>query len=317
MARMTRSKPASIAPPIIWGSILIATCLALVTLWNVVIVADYMHIRALSDARVSTGSGRWILLAVGCVLFAGVLTGLILFLISLIKQIRLNRAQQNFIDSVTHELKTPLTSLKLHLQTLQRGKASLEQVAQFHAIMLEDVDRLSNLLDHVLQAARLERRQAIVLETLPLRPLLDEVVRDIRMRHGLDQAAIQVDGADATVRGEPAGLRMVFLNLLDNAVKYSGETIQVEVAIRALDEGGAEVAVRDRGVGLAPRDLKRVFQRFYRVGSEMTRTRPGTGLGLYIVRETLHLLGGRIRAESEGEGKGTTFVVQLSGGLDA
>lgn len=314
---MTRPKPASIAPPIIWGSILIATCLALVTLWNVVIVSDYMHIRALSDAQVPSGSGRWIILAVGCVLFAGVLVGLIFFLISLIKQIRLNRAQQNFIDSVTHELKTPLTSLKLHLQTLQRGKATPEQASQFHTVMLEDVERLSLLLDHVLQAARLERRQAIALEAVALKPLLDEVAGTIRDRYGLEPDAIRVEGADAEVRGELGGLHMVFLNLLDNAVKYSGESVHVRVAVRGLNAGGAEIALRDRGVGLAPRDLKRVFQRFYRVGTEMTRTRPGTGLGLYIVRETLHLLGGRIRAESEGEGKGTTFVVQLPGGPDA
>ncbi|HEY9897545.1 MAG TPA: HAMP domain-containing sensor histidine kinase [Pantanalinema sp.] len=313
---MTRQKPASIAPPIIWGSILIAICLALVTLWNVVIVTDYMHIRALSDAHGASGSGRWIILAVGCVLFAGVLVGLIFFLISLIKQIRLNRAQQNFIDSVTHELKTPLTSLKLHLQTLQRGKASPEQAQAFHAVMLEDVERLSLLLDHVLAAARLERRQAISLEAIALKPLLDEVAGTIRDRYGLAPAAVRVDGADAEVRAERAGLHMVFLNLLDNAVKYSGQAVQVEVAIRGLEAGGAEVVVRDRGVGLAPKDLKRVFQRFYRVGSELTRTRPGTGLGLYIVRETLHLLGGRIRAESEGEGMGTTFVVQLPGGAD-
>ncbi|MBO9539348.1 sensor histidine kinase [bacterium] len=314
---MTRAKPASIAPPIIWGSILIATCIALITLWNVVIVSDYMHIRALSDAKVPSGSGRWIILAVGCVLFAGVLVGLILFLVSLIKQIRLNRAQQNFIDSVTHELKTPLTSLKLHLQTLQRGKASPEQAQAFHAVMLEDVDRLSMLLDHVLTAARLERRQAIALEAVALKPLLDEVAGTIRSRYDLEPDAIRIEGADAEVRGEPAGLHMVFLNLLDNAVKYSGDAVRVEVTIRALDGGGAEVAVRDHGVGLAPKDLKRVFQRFYRVGSEMTRTRPGTGLGLFIVRETLHLLGGRIRAESEGEGKGTAFFVQLPGGTDA
>lgn len=314
---MTRPKPASIAPPIIWGSILIATCLALVTLWNIVIVSDYMHIRALSDAKVPTGSGRWIILAVGCVLFAGVLVGLILFLVSLIKQIRLNRAQQNFIDSVTHELKTPLTSLKLHLQTLQRGKASPEQASQFHAVMLEDVERLSLLLDHVLAAARLERRQAIALAPICLKPLLDEVASTIRDRYELSPEAILVDGADAEVRGEAGGLHMIFLNLLDNAVKYSGDQVRVEVAIRGLEPGGAEITVRDQGVGLAPRDLKRVFQRFYRVGSEMTRTRPGTGLGLYIVRETLHLLGGRIRAESEGEGKGTTFVVNLPGAIDA
>lgn len=313
---MTRQKPASIAPPIIWGSILIAICIALITLWNVVIVMDYKHIRALSDAQVPGGSGRWVLLAIGCVLFAGVLVGLIFFLVSLVKQIRLNRAQQNFIDSVTHELKTPLTSLKLHLQTLQRGKASPEKAQEFHAVMLEDVERLSLLLDHVLTAARLERPQAITLEALALRPLLDEVAGTIRSRYGLPPEAIAVEGTDAEVRGEPAGLYMVFLNLLDNAVKYSGQAVKVEVAIKALSAGGAEVVVRDHGVGLAPRDLKRVFQRFYRVGSELTRTRPGTGLGLFIVRETLHLLGGRIRAESAGPGQGTAFVVQLPGGID-
>ncbi|HEY9854745.1 MAG TPA: HAMP domain-containing sensor histidine kinase [Stenomitos sp.] len=313
---MSKRHHTSIAPPIIWGSILIAICLALITLWNVVIVTDYMHLRQLADAQAALGPGRWIILALGCVLFIGVLVGLILFLISLVKQIRHNRAQQNFIDSITHELKTPLTSLKLHLQTLERGRVPADKQGEFHRVMLQDVERLSSLLDHVLEAARLERHQPTQLNRVELRPLLEEVAGTVRARYDLAPEALRVDGPSPSVMAEGGALQVIFLNLLDNAVKYSGEAIDVQVEIEPRPTGGAIVRVRDHGVGIAPRELKKVFQRFYRVGNELTRVRPGTGLGLYIVRETIHAYGGRIAVDSRGEGLGTTFTVTLPGEQD-
>lgn len=314
---MSKRHHTSIAPPIIWGSILIAICLALITLWNVVIVSDYMHLKKLADEQAALGAGRWFILALGCVLFVGVLVGLILFLVSLVKQIRLNRAQQNFIDSVTHELKTPLTSLKLHLQTLERGRVPADRHGEFHRVMLHDVERLSALLDHVLQAARLERHDPAQLQRLEVRGILHEVAEAVRDRYELPDGALAVDGPETAVMSDPGALRIVFLNLMDNAVKYSAEQIEVTVQVVPRPTGGAVVKVRDRGVGLAPRELKRVFHRFYRVGNEMTRSRPGTGLGLYIVRETLAALGGRISVDSDGVGAGSTFVVTLPGEQDA
>lgn len=314
---MSKRHHPSIAPPIIWGSILIAICLALITLWNVVIVSDYMHLKRLADEQAATGPGRWFILAIGCVLFVGVLVGLILFLVSLVKQIRLNRAQQNFIDSVTHELKTPLTSLKLHLQTLERGRVPAERHGEFHRVMLQDVERLSSTLDHVLHAARLEGHEPTRLRRLDIRALLQEVAVMIRERFGLSSEALRVEGPEAFVASDPSALRVIFLNLMDNAVKYSGERVDVSVEVVPRQTGGAVVRVHDHGVGLAPRELKRVFHRFYRVGNEMTRTRPGTGLGLYIVRETIQHLGGRIAVESPGEGLGTTFSITLPGDQDA
>lgn len=313
---MSKRHHASIAPPIIWGSLLIASCLALIALWNVVIVTDYMHLRRLADEQAALGAGRWIILALGCVLFVAVLVGLILFLVSLVKQIRLNRAQQNFIDSVTHELKTPLTSLKLHLQTLERGRVPAERHGEFHKVMLQDVERLGSLLDHVLEAARLERHRPTQLQRLALGPLLQEVASTVRDRYGLDPEALAVDGPEASVMAEAGALQVIFLNLMDNAVKYSGERIEVRVEVEPRPTGGAVVRVRDRGVGLAPHERKKVFQRFYRVGNELTRTRPGTGLGLYIVRETIQSLGGRIKVDSPGAGQGTTITVTLPGDHD-
>jgi signal transduction histidine kinase len=310
---MRRPHNLSIAPPIVWGTILIVSTVALIALWNVVIVTDYLHLRRLAADQVAMGSGRWAILVVGCVLFLGVLVGLLLFLISLVKQIRLNRAQQNFIDSVTHEFKTPLTSLKLHLQTLQRGRVTPERQAEFFQIMLADVERLSLLLEHILEAARLGRRSPVTLEDVPLRALLDDIAVTIRSRYGLPDGAIALDGADATVKSEPTALHMVFLNLVDNAVKYSGDDVSVQLHIEPVTTGGATVRVQDRGVGIPRDQLKRIFQRFYRVGSEMTRTRPGTGIGLYIVRETVLALGGRVSAQSAGSGCGSTFTVVLPG----
>ncbi len=307
------TKRPSQALPIIWGSILLASCLALVTLWNIVIVTDYFRFKQLSG-QPSFGAARWWILAIGCVLFVAIMAGLVVFVVMLVRQIRTNQAQQNFIDAVTHELKTPLTSLKLHLQTLQMGRVPLAKHGAFHDTMLQDVARLDMLVDHVLDAARSEgRRRDVLLVPVSVLASMKEAIAVVAGRYGFDPADVNVEGPACVVIAEPHALNLVLVNLLDNAAKYAGPSPRIWVEIVPVAKM-VEIRIHDNGIGIASGQLRRIFQRFYRVGNEITRLRQGTGLGLYIVRETLSRMRGKVEARSEGESRGSTFIVRLPGG---
>ena len=308
---MRRPGPPSFTPPIIWGTVSLVTCLALVALWNVVIVTDTRHLMRLPTTSGIAIGWRWVVLVLGCVLFAAIIAGLIFFFVSLVQQIRLNRAQQAFIDAMTHELKTPLTSVRLQLQTMQRLKHDVSRQDACMRAALEDVDRLDSMLDRVLTAARLGRAEAPAPVPVALLGLLDEICGEVSSRHGLSGDEIRTTGEDQIVHSVPEALRTVFLNLVDNAVKYSDAPVRVTVALEGSTRGSVTIKVQDQGHGLHPNQLPRVFQRFYRVPDARGMGRPGSGLGLYIVRETLRLLGGRIAVRSHGLGKGSAFVVTL------
>lgn len=303
-----RKRP-SLAPPIIYGITLILATVVLIVFWNIALVTDWFR------GLTSNGASGWIFLVCGYVLFLAVIVGLILFIISLARQIRLNQRQQNFIDAVTHELKSPLTSLKLHLETMRMRELPPEMRERFTSLMLADVERLNGLIDHVLEAARVDqKRREIAFEEVALTPLLESAIALARDRHDLPPGSIRLEAAPLAVRTDRVGLELVLFNLLDNAIKYSRDTVDVTVTLRATPNGDVMIAVRDAGVGIPRQQLKRVFQRFYRIGNEMTRTRRGTGLGLFIVQETLRRLKGSIRAESPGENLGSTFTLTLPGG---
>jgi signal transduction histidine kinase len=302
-----RTKATSVAPPIIWGVVLILATMVLTVFWNVAIASDWFR-----QAIASSRALYWTLLIGGLTLFLTVIIGLVLFVVSLARQIVLNRRQQNFIDSVTHELKSPLTSLKLHLQTMQLRKLDPEQQQQFTQRMLDDVERLDALIDHVLEAARVDyRRRDIKLEPVDLQPQLEAAVNLVRQRHELPPEAVTLESESLQVRTDPVALAIVLSNLLDNAVKYSREEVKVGVRAFRVGEGEVAIAVSDAGVGIPRNQLKRIFQRFHRVGNELTRIRRGTGLGLYIVKETLQRMGGRIEAFSPGEDQGSVFTLTL------
>jgi two-component system phosphate regulon sensor histidine kinase PhoR len=304
-----RSKATSLAPPIIWGIVLILVTIVLTIFWNVALVTDWFR-----QLVTSSRGAYWAALIAGYALFAAVIAGLVLFIVSLARQIRLNQRQQNFIDSVTHELKSPLTSLKLHLETMQIRRLDPEVQQEFTRLMLADVERLDALIDHVLEAARADGQRELALGELALRPLLQNAIALVRRRHQLGDDAIVLEMPELWVRTDPEALGIVLVNLLENAVKYSNETVRVGVRAFAAGEGEVAIAVSDTGVGIPRNQLKRIFQRFHRVGNELTRIRTGTGLGLYIVKETLRRLKGRIEAWSPGEGGGSVFTLTLPKG---
>ena len=254
------------------------------------------------------------LLVSGIIFFALIITGLVLNTIFLVREIRRNEQHDAFLNAVTHELKTPIASIRLYLETLKTREVSEAKRREFYDIMLSDSSRLLNTVEQVLQAGRTrERGRLLNISEIDLENLLRESAEIIRSRYNLAENAIEFAAGDtgAKVSGDSAELHTVFTNLLDNAVKYSADGIKVSIKMKANGDKNIETHVTDSGVGLSPKELRRIFKRFYRVPNLSTQKAKGTGLGLYIVRAIVKKHNGKIWVESKGEGKGSTFIVQL------
>ena len=256
----------------------------------------------------------WALLSVGTTSLTFVLVGVVMYLTLSIKTINLSRRQSNFIDSVTHELKSPIASLKLYLQTLSRRHLSAEEQAAFYRSMLEDTERLDSLINHLLDAARLEKdRTHAETEEIELAKVLQACAEEVCLRFHVPRDVVQCDLQPCIVRAVRVDLELIFRNLIDNAVKYAGDEPQVEVLLRPEGEDRVMVRVSDNGRGISAAQRRKIFGRFVRLGSELERDKPGTGLGLYIVRTLVHRLGGKIKVREREKGPGTTFEVQFPG----
>ena len=252
----------------------------------------------------------------GIIFFGAITTGITLNTIFLVREIRRNEQHDSFINAVTHELKTPITSIRLYLETLQRRQLEDAQRDEFYKLMLLDTDRLLGTVEQVLKAGKAgDKRAARHRMEVDFSSLVRECIDLALTRHHLETNAVRyeetVNGAGTRVVGDPEELRTAVFNVLDNAIKYSGDEIDVTVQLRAPDEQHLLLRVRDRGVGIAPDDLKQIFKRFYRVPSRALAHVKGTGLGLFIVRAIARKHGGRVFAESEGVGRGTTVSIEL------
>jgi two-component system, OmpR family, sensor histidine kinase SenX3 len=264
---------------------------------------------------VITNAGRITPIIVGIVLFALIIAGLIVYTVFLVLEIKRNEEHDSFINAVTHELKTPIASIRLYLETLQSRDVSEQRRREFYDIMLADAERLHRTVDQVLKAGVIrERQKAVVRGPVDVGALTDECVELAIVRHHLHSGAIELDAPRdraLVVSGDAEELRTVVTNLLDNAVKYSGSNVQVTVSVAAPAPDTVWIRVQDRGIGIPRKQLKRIFNRFYRVQARGLRNIKGTGLGLYIVRSIARAHGGRVFAQSEGEGRGATFTLEL------
>ena len=256
------------------------------------------------------------MLIFGFLAFPLIITGVVLNTTFLVREIRRNEQHDAFINAVTHELKTPVASIRLYLQTLQSRPIDDSTRQGFYQVMIEDTDRLAGTIDQVLRAARVGAK---LRRASPVPVDLSAMVRDClalaRTRHHLPEEALtyreSLAGGAARVLGDEEDLKAVVSNLVDNAVKYSGSQVQVAVELDQAEAAHATLRVRDQGVGISASELKRIFKRFYRIpGAVATRVK-GTGLGLFIVRSVIARHGGKVFAASDGLGRGSTFTVQL------
>ena len=256
------------------------------------------------------------LLVLGIVFFNLLIFGLVVNTTFLIREIRRNEQHDAFINAVTHELKTPVASIKLYLETLKARDVDEQQRREFYDIMLADSDRLLKTVEQVLRAGRArDRRRRIANSVINLGEVVRECLELARLRYGLNETHLTYtespEASNARVSGDIDELRAAFANLLDNAVKYSDEEVRVVVSVSASDENRVTVRVADQGIGIPQTQLKRIFKRFYRVPGRFMARVKGTGLGLFIVKSVVNKHGGSVYAESDGVGHGSTFTVQL------
>jgi two-component system, OmpR family, sensor histidine kinase SenX3 len=266
---------------------------------------------------------RGVLAILGVVFFLLIIAGLVLNTIFLVREIRRNEQHDSFINAVTHELKTPVASIRLYLQTLQTRELDDDRRREFYRIMLEDSDRLLHTIDQVLRAgsagSRLRRGARA---RVNLAEITRETVVLARTRFRLSTEALAYDEraavADAVVVGDADELRAAVWNLIDNAVKYSSaDDVRIQVRLEAAGDGRLAVRVADSGVGISAGELKRIFRRFYRIPTGVAVRAKGSGLGLFIVRSVARKHGGRAFAESDGTGRGSTFTLLLPKAADA
>ena len=254
-------------------------------------------------------------LVIGILLLAVIIAGIIIFNVFLVLEIRRNEDHDSFINAVTHELKTPIASIRLYLETLQSRQVTEAQRREFYEIMLADADRLHQTVDQVLRAGGAREKSGPAARVpVDMTTLARECVELALVRHHLNASSIRLETRPAAalmVSGDPEELRTMLTNVINNAVKYSTQDVQVTVSVAAAAPDTVWLRVQDRGIGIPKKQLKRIFKRFYRVQMPRLKQVKGTGLGLYIVRSIARAHGGRVFAQSEGEGHGATFTMEL------
>ena len=294
------------------GVLLIVVAVTLTVGWQFVGVSDAWRAKEMTTLR-------WVVYFLGTILFLLLIAGLVLIVYLLVREVRLNERQSNFVSAVTHELKTPVASLRLYLDTLQMRHHDLPESRRedFYRTMREDLDRLNATINNVLNAAMYTDRPVVDPQPLDLVRLVQRAMDLTRTRHQLARENFIYEGPERLrLRGDAQALETAVVNLLDNAVKYSKDSVRVEVEVRADGDGQAHLRVKDHGVGMSRAHLRFVFNRFYRIGAEVRRSHTGTGLGLFIVKSVVKGHKGTVSAESPGPDRGSTFIVTLPGIID-
>jgi two-component system, OmpR family, sensor histidine kinase SenX3 len=257
-----------------------------------------------------------VLAVLGVIFFLLVIAGMVLNTIFLVREIRRNEQHDSFINAVTHELKTPVASIRLYLQTLQTRELDPDKRREFYRIMLEDSDRLLHTIEQVLRAGSSGPRfRRGARARVDLAELTRECVALARTRFHLEGDALTYDdrvpAGAAVVLGDPDEIKAAVWNLIDNAVKYSPADVRVQMRVEEMDRDRLAVRVTDQGIGIPTSELKRIFRRFYRAPATLPGRAKGSGLGLFIVRSVARKHRGRAFAESRGSGQGSTFTLLL------
>ncbi len=255
--------------------------------------ADYLTSNDYKQVSAKYQRQRFMILAEGSVFIFLLITGLLAVRRVFLKEMRLARQQHNFLLSVTHELKSPLASVKLSLQTMLKRKLEQDKSEKLIGNSLVDVDRLETLVENILFAAKIEHDEPGFSND---EINISDIIHLVLERFTQNKKNIRViDNVNAGVylNADPIGFTSVITNLVENAIKYSEPSTEVVVGLA--DDGNKIVlTVADHGIGISETEKQRVFDKFYRVGNEDTRKTKGTGLGLYIVKRFVEIYKGQI-----------------------
>ncbi len=298
----------SITVPIVMGVATVALSIALLIGWILVIVRNL-------ELTQRVWANSW-LMAGGVVSFAVIMAVLVLFSVFLTREIRESQRQVRFIDSVTHELKSPLASLRLCVETLARRDLDRTRQREMLRMMLDDIDRLGAFIDDILEASRIRHGKGdLTVSRITLQEVTDRAVRHVENRYRLEagELTVCIEPPDVELMTEPTSLEVVLRNLLDNAVKYSDRPARVRLLASLTGQDRLSIEVTDQGIGISSEHLALVFDRFYRVPEENVSARRGTGLGLYVASALVRNLGGSLQVASAGAGRGTTMRFDLPG----
>ena len=254
-----------------------------------------------------------ILLFFGTLLAVAIISGVVLNTTFLVREIRRNAQHDAFINAVTHELKTPVASIRLYLETLQTRAVDEDKRQEFYGIMLEDSKRLLSTIEQVLRTGRMgAASRKLSFSRIDLDGVIEQCLERACALHRVSPESLQYHpGPAATIAGDREDVEAAVSNLIDNALKFSGTDVNVTVETANIDGKYVSLRVTDHGPGIPKTELKRIFKRFYRVPGALATRVKGTGLGLFIVRAVAKRHGGRVWAESEGPGRGATFVLQF------
>lgn len=257
----------------------------------------------------------WVWLIVGTVILCSILAGLAFYLSFLINSVRINLRQANFIDAVTHELKSPIASLRLGLETIARRKLSPEELERFVRAMKKDIFRLDRLVSHLLDAAGLNVGDQPVREPCDWRQIVADCAAEVCAYRDFPVADIEWEVESFEHCGPIQDYEIIVRNLIDNAVKYCGDPPQIRITVSSRETARGEqrliLKVENNGSSVPDSEKKRVFDRFERTEFELERTKPGVGLGLYIVQLLVKRNQGRIRLETPESGEGTRVIVEV------
>ncbi len=227
-------------------------------------------------------------------------------------QLRLTELYDNFIGNVTHELKSPLSSIQLYLETMKQREVPPEKTREFVDLMIKDTDRLQGLINSILEISIREKKKLPQdFQVYSTYPLVKDLIEEACEKFRVEKENYQITGdSGCKIVAVKEAFKVVFDNLVDNAVKYSTTTASIIVSVNC-NSFKVTILFTDKGIGIAPKEQKKIFNKFYRIYNKEIPNVKGTGLGLYRVKEIIKAHGGKITVSSEGESGGATFKIEL------
>ncbi|MBU0561228.1 MAG: HAMP domain-containing histidine kinase [Bacteroidetes bacterium] len=290
--------------------------LGLLGLWIYWYVSNYLIFEKVGEQiapQIVIDSPNVTIFVGGIILIAGIAVAMFFIFRNLTVQIKLTRLYDNFIANITHELKSPLSSIQLYLETLRDKEVTEEKKKEFLGFMMKDTSRLNKLINSILEISRLDKKRiahnyyVYDADTI-FRQLIDDSANQFR----IPQSSVNFPNNNADLKCviDKDAMQIVFDNLMDNAIKYSKKPVKLNIK---LTHNSKKVIIefQDHGIGIEQKNIKRLFQKFFRIDDKKIPNVKGTGLGLFWVKEILKFHGGKIRAVSAGENTGTSFIIEL------